>query len=624
MNTATISNISTAGNSWGGVALYTYGRYYPGGSSNITLTGTNSFAESNPLYVQLANFTTPTSPYPLTNFTQSDFSHTVKNNTSVPNYTLYRLSASQAITAALALAAPQDSYINTLADGSFLVGHTTAASMTIQAAVNAAAPGDVINVLPGVYPENVVINKAVTLRGAGSGTDPAQHTILDGSTLGAASGIHLNSGVTNVTLEELTVQNYSTTGSTAGIYAALGNNNFTAQRLYLLNNTGGRAGLHINGPVDTVLIDHVTAYSNTTRGIVIWNGHKTGITLTNNDARYNNCCGIELQDGTASGVTITGNTVMGNLDSGLSAIGLMGGAGPNLIANNVISGNGRFGLEIKNPNGTGLNSGDGSIVVENNTVSFTPSAGMNSRDHAGIAVFRRSFQSGNPNGYVDVPSGVVVRNNTVSGYRQQNPASSESEGFGIVLEGISHTVAANTAQFNDIGLQIQGGAHPNANYVPNDAGDGDQADGQSPDYFGRGNAPVANVLLAGNFVSSNTVGIRTVGVVTASINANYVYSNTQVGLLALESSANINAEGDNQFCDNGLYGLENRGAANLNAANNWWGAADGPGPAGSGDVVTGTVTVIPFASQAATGPCAGAAPAPENNFYYLPVVVKNS
>jgi hypothetical protein len=460
VDNATINGITTAGNSWGGVALYTYGRYYPGGSSNIILTGSNTFTESNPLYVQLANFITPTSPYPLTNFIQSDFSHTVKNDTGAPYYTLYRLNAAQAITTALGLTAPEESYINDLSDGSFLVGHTTTATMTIQAAVNAATSGATVNVLPGIYPENVLVNKAITLYGAGSGANPTQHTILDGSTLGSASGIHLNSGVTNVTIKDLTVQNYSTAGSTAGIYAALGNNNFTARRLFLLNNTGGRAGLHLNGPVDNVLVDSVTAYSNTTRGIVIWGGHKTNIALTNNDVRYNNCCGIELQDGTASGITMTGNMVIGNLDSGMSAIGLTAGAGPNLIAGNVISNNGRFGLEIKNPNGTGLTSGDGSIVVEDNTVSFTPSAAMNSRDHAGIAIFRRSFQSGNPNGYVDVPAGVVVRNNTVSGYRQQNPASLESEGFGIVVEGISHTVAANMVRFNDIGMQSQGGAHP--------------------------------------------------------------------------------------------------------------------------------------------------------------------
>jgi len=361
----------------------------------------------------------------------------------------------------------------------------------------------------GTYNENVVVDKSVTLQGAGAGTDPALHTILDGSALSTGlSGIHLLTGVIDVTIEDLTVQNYTLTNSNyAGISGAGNNNNTTVQRVYALSNTNGRGGVYLNGPVDTVLIDSVTAHDNQGRGIVIWNGHKTNITITNNDVRRNNCCGIELQDGTASGVTMSNNTVVDNTDSGMSALGLMAGSGTNVIANNTIANNGRFGLEIKNPDGTGLTSGDGSIVVEDNIVSFTPSGTMDRRDHAGIAVFRRSFQSENPNGYIDVPTGVVVRNNTVTNYRQERtdtlPVGQTvltSEGFGIVIEGTNHTVTGNTVQNSDIGIQIQGGMHPNANYVFEDAGDGDQENEMSPEYFGRGNAPVA----CGNTATSNT------------------------------------------------------------------------------------------------------------------------
>ena len=148
-----------------------------------------------------------------------------------------------------------------------------------------------------------------------------------------------------------------------------------------------------------------------------------------------------------------------------------------------------FGLEIKNPDGTGLTTGDGSIVIEDNIVTFTPTGSMDRRDHAGIAVFRRSFQSGNPNGYVDVPTGVVLRNNTVTGYRQERTIPSPtltSEGFGLAIEGNNHIITGNTLTDNDIGIQLQGGMHPYANYVFEDVGDGDQEDGMSPEYFGRG------------------------------------------------------------------------------------------------------------------------------------------
>src|SRR5690349_21616061 len=47
---------------------------------------------------------------------------------------------------------------------------------TIQAAVNAANPGDVIQVDAGTYPESVTINKALTLDGANAGVHPAVGT----------------------------------------------------------------------------------------------------------------------------------------------------------------------------------------------------------------------------------------------------------------------------------------------------------------------------------------------------------------------------------------------------------------------------------------------------------------
>jgi parallel beta-helix repeat protein len=50
------------------------------------------------------------------------------------------------------------------------------------------------------------------------------------------------------------------------------------------------------------------------------------------------------------------------------------GAASNVISNNTVTNNGRFGIEIKMPNGTGAASGDGSIVVENNVSLRHPAA----------------------------------------------------------------------------------------------------------------------------------------------------------------------------------------------------------------------------------------------------------
>lgn len=373
---------------------------------------------------------------------------------------------------------------------------------TIQAAINAVSPGSTIQVCPGSYNENVNINKNnITLLGAGASSNPSYGTIVDGTGIGSNPGISLPSGVTGVSILNLRVRNFN---ASSGIYGALSNNNFTADSVTVNNNNSigsGNGGIYMNGPVSYVTINNVTADNNRQRGIVIWNGFKQHITITNNTVTNNNCCGIELQDGTASGVTITGNYVANNSDSGIAAVGLMSGAGPNIIANNLLVNNGRFGMEIKLPNGSGLETGDGSIVISGNTVARTLPIGVEARDIAGIAVFRRGWVSGNNN--VDIPTGVVVKGNTVSGYQQP----STSDGFGIVVESLQTNVYNNTVSNNDVGIQRQQGHLP---YTPNSITDGDQ-NNVVDTYFGRGNSPVVCAQIGANTYSGNTANTRDVG-----------------------------------------------------------------------------------------------------------------
>ncbi len=382
---------------------------------------------------------------------------------------------------------------------------------TIQAAVTAASAGDTIQVCAGSYNENVTINKNnITLIGAGASANASYGTIIEGATPvnhGSTPGITLPSGITGVSIRNLRVQNFN---AQSGINGTLGNNNFTVDSVTTYNNNStaavNGAGIYMNGPVSYVTINNVTADSNKARGIVIWNGFKQHITITNNYVVNNGCCGIELQDGTASGVTMTGNVIVTNGDSGMAATGLMAGAGPNLIANNTLSNNGRFGIEIKLPNGTGLETGDGSIVISGNTVSRPPGTPTDLRDLAGIAVFRRGYVLGNNN--VDIPTGVVVKNNTVSGYQQP----STSDGFGIVAESLQTSIYGNTVSNNDVGIQRQAGHLP---YTANTTVDGDQSN-VADQYFGRGNSPSACVQVGTNTYSGNGVDTRDVGPVNAA------------------------------------------------------------------------------------------------------------
>ncbi|MBL7782537.1 MAG: right-handed parallel beta-helix repeat-containing protein [Saprospiraceae bacterium] len=376
---------------------------------------------------------------------------------------------------------------------------TNANYATVQAAINAALPGETIQICAATFNERVTIDKSLTLEGK---TAAKNLYVLDGSGLpGTGDGVHINDNVTNVTIRNLTIQDYTGNSGNedAAIYANAGNNMLIINNVALLNNPSA-SGFYANGPVSNVSVTNSVVSNNGggARGIVIWNGFKQNITFTGNTVSNNSCCGIELQDGTASNVVVSSNTIdIGSGDNAIGLLGLNNSVGNNLIQGNVITGGGRFGIEIKNP--------DGGVSVSGNTVTLT-TQNSDQRDRAGIAVFRRDFTAGNPQGYADVPNGVSISGNIVSGYTQ----SSVEEGFGIVVEGVSHGITNNTVSGCDVGIQIQGGGHPNANYVMNNAGSGNQDVGASANYFGRGNAPyVCDISESGNILS-NTIDRRMV------------------------------------------------------------------------------------------------------------------
>lgn len=175
-----LSNITTAGNNWGGIGIWTAGRYAAGGTSNVSLTGSNSLAESNQIYTETDyNASAPGGYYKITNLSLDGFVYTVQNPTfrggvlgDSVEHTLFKQNEASAIGLALALSTPGDSVVRrnsgstyaevvagrSAADGSFIVGTSDGNVMSIAAAVNAAGSGDSIEVRSGNYAENVAVN----------------------------------------------------------------------------------------------------------------------------------------------------------------------------------------------------------------------------------------------------------------------------------------------------------------------------------------------------------------------------------------------------------------------------------------------------------------------------------
>lgn len=367
---------------------------------------------------------------------------------------------------------------------------------TIVQAMNDAGTvaGNTILLGSGVYRENVTVtHDNMTLTGADRSI-----SVIDGGNL-AVPGITLPNGRVGTTISHLAVQNVHE----SCVYGSAGNNNTTVTDTLLSGcraDLGGAngGGMYMNGPVDTVAFTANEVTASAARGFVIWNGFKTHITIAGNNVHdLVGCCGIDLQDGTASGITVSGNTVTNVGDSGIGLMQLTSGAGANLIAGNTLNNTGRFGIEIKNPNGTGLASGDGSIVVRNNSVVRPASpTSSDQRDVGGIVVIRRAFVASA--GETDVTTGAIVSANTVTGWIPL--AGSPNDGFGIVVEGTHMSVSGNTLSGNQIGVQFQAG---NAGYP----GDSDQAATNA--FFARGDAPTTCALLGANTNTGNATDFRT-------------------------------------------------------------------------------------------------------------------
>lgn len=116
---------------------------------------------------------------------------------------------------------------------------------TIGAAITAASAGDVIEIGPGTYAENVTVNKAVTLIGAGQ----------DSTIISVSSGTPLAISAAGAVVIGLTA-NYTATATGYGCTISA---NATLRRCRITSNGGTAFAINVSSGSATVLLDKVEA-----------------------------------------------------------------------------------------------------------------------------------------------------------------------------------------------------------------------------------------------------------------------------------------------------------------------------------------------------------------------------
>ncbi len=300
-------HITSSGNVWGGIAVYVSKPSPSGvgrGSDNVMIDITNSsIAETNPVYVQdEAGFVN-------TNTSVLGLDYLVRNS-SVTGYAFYYADKATALSVAAFLPSatvhsPELSTIRQVSTGKMIIG----AGMKVQTAINAATANGIILVEPGVYHEDVTINKTLTIQGSGIDVTTVSGVSGGGS---AAFQISANGVVIDgftITRDGNTVTNWNDPLNTAGIAiqtvgnAEISNCKFIGNRTAIdVNNSNGnnihnniitdnRTGILFRNQTDQTTVTENTITNNWTMGILFISGGSGTQSAANSTFSNNNISG---------------------------------------------------------------------------------------------------------------------------------------------------------------------------------------------------------------------------------------------------------------------------------------------------------------------------------------------
>ncbi len=264
---------------------------------------------------------------------------------------------------------------------------TIQVNSNLQAAIDAASPGDTLQVAPGVY-DKIEITKKLNLVGKGATIkaderDACVRVLTDGVSI---SGFVVRNGFYGISLDS--VRDCKITHNTViycvqpGIMLKFSNNNLVAYNNASFNGIIGEGwyGIYLTNSNENQIIGNV-AYGNGAYGINLFpscnNNTIKGNFLSGNMYglyMFTDCSNNLIESNTMSKNTNSGmdirfnchdNFIMNNTmeNNAVAGITLMEKSGKNTIKGNKISGNGRYGVQIQ--------SDSNENVVANNTISLS-------------------------------------------------------------------------------------------------------------------------------------------------------------------------------------------------------------------------------------------------------------
>ena len=248
---------------------------------------------------------------------------------------------------------------------------------TIQQAVNAAKPGDIVRVAPGTYTENVVVDKSLTITAASGrptvqAADASKDVFLvtspgvriDGLTIaGGASGVQIQ-GTSKCVVTNIVARN-----NVRGVYLSHGTENEISKN----NLADNSYGVYGDGASSNTISSNVATGekgTGATLGDGIFLNYGDSNKITDNNLSANHVFGISMYTSTRN--IISDNTMTDN-----DRIGIRIGPGSNnnTITRNTIARNGIYQLSAQDFPASGILivSATGNQIYLNNFIS-QPSA----------------------------------------------------------------------------------------------------------------------------------------------------------------------------------------------------------------------------------------------------------